>query len=83
MPNNIKITKIKTDNDSDIGSLCCCFAARNFLASYFKIAFSTMITNFDKLCGDLEKQELEVVRLRLILTLILIIGYVSYSCIYM
>lgn len=41
-----------------------------------------MITNFDKLCSELEKQELEVVHLRQILPYILIIGYVSRPFIY-
>lgn len=59
---HIKKNYVQSDNDSDI-HLCCRFVAfvvRNFVSSCIKITFSTMITNFDKLCGDLEKQELEV-----------------------
>lgn len=55
------------------------FAVRNFDGRYVFLIFSTMITNFDKLCSDLEKQELEVCRLRRILTYVfdVIIGYLS------
>lgn len=62
MPSHIKKNYVQSDNDSDI-HLCCglvAFVVRNFVSSCIKITFSTMITNFDKLCGDLEKQELEV-----------------------